>query len=449
MNHYQATRLPCHTGLAPWREILPVEPPNFPQLAQSSTADITIIGAGFAGLAAAQRLTELDPNLRVVVLDASRIAVGASGRNSGFMIDLPHDLASKNYSGEALLADQTLIGLNRKAIAFAKNAVEQYRISHDHFSEIGKVNGAASTHADKCNSSYANHLDALNEAYQRLDAQAMYELTGSRHYLSGIYTPGTVLIQPAAYSLSLAAGLQNKKVDIYQNSPAIAIKRSSANWVVESNNGKVTSGQVIIAANGHLESFGFAKNRLMHIFLYASMTHEFSAEDAKQIGGQDNWGITPSDPMGTTMRRFKTASGGSRILTRTCAHYLPEMHTSEHKLKAAAAVHLQKFNQRFAHLSDTKMQHQWSGHLCLSHNGVSVAKELEQGLHSACVQNGLGLTRGILTGISAAERCLGVKSEIGAFFQSEKQASILPPALLAKPVANALLKYKERRATNE
>ncbi len=448
MKHYPAARLPSHTGLAPWRDILTVAPPSFPQLDHSAVADVTIIGAGFAGLAAAQRLTQLDSNLNVTVLDAGKIAEGASGRNSGFMIDLPHDLASENYSGDALRADQKQIELNRQAIAFAKNAVEQYDINREFFSEIGKVNGAASSHSDKCNTDYGNHLDQLNETNERLDAQAMYELTGSRHYLSGIYTPGTVLIQPAGFSLALAAGLHSQ-VDIYENSPALAIKHDKANWIIESSKGRVTSGQVIIAANGHLESFGFSKNRLMHIFLYASMTHEFSRKESKNIGGQDNWGITPSDPMGTTMRRFKTPSGGSRIITRTCAHYLPEMRTTDAKMQKAAAIHRQKFQQRFAHLGETQMQYQWAGHLCLSHNGVSVAQELEQGLYSACVQNGLGATRGILTGISAAERCLGLKTEISVFFESEKQASLLPPALLAKPVANALLKWKERRATNE
>jgi len=417
---------------SPWRDILPQTPSSFAQLDQSTTADITIIGAGFAGLAAAQRLTQLDANLTVAVLDAGEIAEGASGRNSGFMIDLPHDLASENYSGEALLADQKQIELNRHAIAFAKAAVEQYDIDRDYFNEIGKVNGAASSHADQCNNDYGNHLDKLQEPNERLDAQAMFELTGSRHYLSGIYTPGTVLLQPAGYSLALATGLTSQSaqakggIKIYERSPALDIKRDGNHWVIESSKASVTSGQVIIAANGHLESFGFAKNRLMHIFLYASMTHEFTSDESTRIGGHDNWGITPSDPMGTTMRRFQTPSGGSRIITRTCAHYLPEMHTTSAKMTKAAAVHREKFKRRFNHLTDVQMEYQWAGHLCLSHNGVSVTKELEPGLFSACVQNGLGATRGILTGISAAEQCLGIKTNVGAFFESEKAASLLP-----------------------
>jgi glycine/D-amino acid oxidase-like deaminating enzyme len=41
-----------------------------------------------------------------------------------------------------------------------------------------------------------------------LDAQAMRELTGSAHYVSGLYTPGTVMLQPAGYIRGLRRGLR-------------------------------------------------------------------------------------------------------------------------------------------------------------------------------------------------------------------------------------------------
>jgi glycine/D-amino acid oxidase-like deaminating enzyme len=125
------------------------------------------------------------------------------------------------------------------------------------------------------------------------------------------------------------------------------------------------------------------------------------------------------------------------------------MQTSQARLKKAAAVHQQKFDARFPSLVGTDMEYQWAGHLCLTHNGVSVTQELDKGLFSACVQNGLGATRGTLTGICAAEHSLQVKTEIGAFFDANKPARLLPPALIGKPVANALLRWREWRATNE
>ncbi|MEL6889887.1 MAG: FAD-dependent oxidoreductase, partial [Pseudomonadota bacterium] len=95
---YTARRLPRHQGPAAWADILGPGP-DYPQLDADVTADVAVIGAGFAGLSAARRVLQIWPQARVVVLEAWRVADGAAGRNSGFMIDLPHDLASEDYAG--------------------------------------------------------------------------------------------------------------------------------------------------------------------------------------------------------------------------------------------------------------------------------------------------------------------------------------------------------------
>ena len=75
-------------------------------------------------------------------------------------------------------------------------------------------------------------------------------------------------------------------------SPATSITHTGGDWQVTTPDGTVTAPRVILAANGHLESFGFAKGRLMHLFLYASMTPEL---DPGTVGGASRWGITPSE----------------------------------------------------------------------------------------------------------------------------------------------------------
>ena len=93
-----AKTLPDLPGPAAWNRILADQPA--PQtLTASTTADVVVVGAGFAGLSAARRLTQIDPSLNVIVLDACRIAESSAGRNSGFMIDLPHELNSDDYAG--------------------------------------------------------------------------------------------------------------------------------------------------------------------------------------------------------------------------------------------------------------------------------------------------------------------------------------------------------------
>jgi glycine/D-amino acid oxidase-like deaminating enzyme len=446
MTRIEARRTPVHRGPAAWSAILPGQPAPMP-LPGDATVDVAIIGGGFAGLAATRRLRELDPRVTVAVLEASRLAEGASGRNSGFMIDLPHELTSDDYAGHG--DDREMIALNRHAIAFAKGAVQDYGIRADYFDPVGKVNGAASETADALNRSYAGHLTSLGEPNERLDAKGMQELTGSRHYLSGLYTPGTVMLQPAGFIRGFGEGLRASGVGIWENTPVTAIERRGSGWTVTTKRGRVTAGKVILANNGHLESFGFAKDRLMHVFLYASMTVDLSTDMLKALGGSPRWGVTPSDPMGTTMRRIDTALGGNRIITRTCASFLPGMEASEAALKRTAAVHARKFADRFPALSGVRQEYTWAGHLCLTRNAVSIARELEQGLYAATVCNGLGTARSTLTGIAAAELAMGQTSAVTRHFASEAEPPRLPPKPFSTLGANAFLRWKEWRARSE
>jgi glycine/D-amino acid oxidase-like deaminating enzyme len=442
---YTARRTPVHQGPAAWADILGAGA-QYPKLEVSITADIVVIGAGFAGLSAALRVQQLDPNASVIVLEAGRIAQGAAGRNSGFMIDLPHDLASEDYAGAG--DDQLLTRLNRQAIEFGDQATKMFEISPDYFDKSGKVNGAASTKGDAHNRSYQAHLNTLGETAEWLDAQAMRDLTGSAHYVSGLFTPGTVMLQPAGYIRGLAAGIA-QTAKIFENSAALSFERISQSWLVKTAHGQVNAGKVILAVNGHLESFGIAKGRLMQLFLFASMTSELDAQTRARLGGAERWGVTPSDPMGTTMRRIDTGQGGHRIVTRTCASLRPNMQASTGDVARAAAVQRKKFAARFPQLAGIKMQYEWAGHLCLSLNGVAIAGAIDDGVYSACVQNGLGTARGTLTGIAAAETALDHVSEITRFFTAQAKPKKLPPQPFASIGANAYLRWKEWRAGAE
>ena len=117
-------RLPKDPGPAAWNALLPAADAAQP-LEAAITADWLVIGAGFAGLAATRRLNQLCPGDRIVALDAVRVGEGPAGRNSGFMIDLPHDLASDNYGG-SLHRDHAQTSPNRAAIKFALEAGAEY-----------------------------------------------------------------------------------------------------------------------------------------------------------------------------------------------------------------------------------------------------------------------------------------------------------------------------------
>lgn len=446
MTTYAAQRTPRQRGPAAWSAILPGQPAAV-ALEGDMEADFALVGGGFAGLSAARRLQQLNPGARIVVLEAGRLAEGASGRNSGFMIDLPHEITSDDYAGHG--DDRAMIALNRQAIAFAREAVGDYGIDRNFFDPVGKVNGATSAAADALNRSYAAHLAALGEPSEMLDSRSMTDLTGSRHYISGLFTPGTVMLQPAGYIRGFGEGLRRAGIGVFENSPVTRMSRANGRWTLTTPAGRVAAAKVILTNNGHLESFGFARGRLMHIFLYASMTVDLGDDALKALGGRSRWGVTPSDPMGTTMRRIDRGQGGNRIITRTCATFDPRMEATEAALRRSAAVHRVKFEERFPQLKGVRMEYTWAGHLCLSKNAVSVMKPLDDGLFAACVCNGLGTTRSTLTGIGAAELASDTASDITRHFLAEPEPSRLPPPPFSTIGANLYLRWKEWRAAAE
>ena len=153
--------------------------------------------------------------------------------------------------------------------------------------------------------------------------------------------------------------------------------------------------------------------------------------------------------MGTTIRRIDAGQGGNRIVTRTCAVLRPGMKVGDADLARAARVMQEKFDQRFPQLAGMEMEHAWSGHLCLTMNGVSVMRQLDDGLFSGCVQNGLGTARGTLTGMGAAELASGNSSAITAHLTGEARPSRLPPRPFREIGANAWMRWKEYRAAKE
>ncbi len=448
MSRHDAIRQPRFTGPAGWAEILPPRPPR-PVLTGAQGCDVAIIGAGYAGLSAARRLRQIEPGLAVTLLEAGRLAEGGTGRNSGFMIDLPHELTASDYAAGGESRDRVLTRLNRQAIDFAGAAAADYGMGPGAFQRRGKVNAAASERGMAANRAYAAHLQALGEAHEMLDAQAMRALTGSAYYQGGLYTPGTAMLQPAGYALGLAAGLEAAGVRIFERSGVTRLETAPGGWRVETAQGVLAAQKVILATNGHLESFGFARGRLMHVMLSACMSAEMSPDQIRALGGAESWGLTPADPMGATVRRIGPAEGGNRIVIRQGAYYRPGMETSAADLARLVRAMRAKFDARFPGLAGQPFEHCWSGHLCLTKNAVSVMRELEPGLVAACVQNGLGTARGTLSGIGAAELVCGQASEITEYFAAEPEPAKLPPHPFDTIGATLYLRAKEWQARRE
>jgi glycine/D-amino acid oxidase-like deaminating enzyme len=440
-------RLPVDAGRSGWEAIstrdIPVR-----TLDGDVAADWLIVGAGFAGLSAARRLAQLRPGETIVVLEASEVARGPAGRNSGFMIDVPHNLSSGEYSVADAQATALEIRQNRLAIAFAAEAAAEYGMSRETFDPCGKINAAATRRGLGLNDNYRTSLARLDEVCEVLDRAQMREITGSDYYAGGLYTPGATLIQPADYILGLVRGL-GSRITLYEHSPVLDLNREGGIWRARSKRGSVSAPKAILAVNGHIESFGHFRGRLMHIFTYAAMTAAFSSRDgAGGCTGADRWGLLPADPMGATVRKI-SAGASSRIVIRTRFTYDPCLEVSERRVAKIAAEQRRSLDARFPGLRAVPFEYQWAGALCLSRNHVPAFGEIEDGLYSACCENGLGTVKSTFAGMMAADLATGTSSQDLENYRHQPVPSRLPPEPFAWLGINAVIRLQELRAGRE
>ena len=102
--------------------------------------------------------------------------------------------------------------------------------------------------------------------------------------------------------------------------------------------GNIRAPKVILAISGHIENFGHFRRRRLHIFTYASMSRALNTDECARLGGQTDWGLTPWDPLGSTVRRISRLDG-DRNYVRNRFTYEPAMMPSAGTQKSFYNAH--------------------------------------------------------------------------------------------------------------
>ncbi len=149
-------RLPRDDKTNGWSAILPARTPHA-ALQDEVTADWLVLGGGYAGLAAARRLAENCPDQKIVLIEAGQAGENASGRNSGFGIDLPHNVGS---SLDELDGSHRFMRLARMALDHLQEVVRTHDIKCD-WRRAGKYHTAVSPRGTR------NVLQPFSKSWRR------------------------------------------------------------------------------------------------------------------------------------------------------------------------------------------------------------------------------------------------------------------------------------------
>ena len=412
------SRLPRDDKTNGWSAVLPVRTAHAP-VQGDVAADWVVLGAGYAGLAAARRLAETCPDQRIVVVEAGKVGEGASGRNSGFAIDLPHNVGS---SLDELDSSHRFMRLARMAIDHLEDVVRTHDVQCD-WSRAGKYHAAVSPRGTReVLEPFRRELEALGEPHDWIEGAALQDRLGTPHFSAAVYTPGCVLMNPAALTRGLADTLPGN-VTVHENSPVIEAEFRNGVRLTTAL-GSVRAPRMILAANGFSEQFGVYPRRFLHLIAHASLTRPLTDAERAVFGVAESWGLTPANAFaGITMRY----TDDHRILIRQGLNYRPNQRIATGEQAAMQRRHKALFDARFPMLKGVEMEHTWSGFVCLSRNGAPGFGQVAPNIWSAVCQNAVGVTKGTFGGILAADLATGRDTPLIADMQSLGEPDLLPP----------------------
>jgi glycine/D-amino acid oxidase-like deaminating enzyme len=218
-----------------------------PELVGERGADVVVVGGGFTGMWAAWHIKALEPEAKVVLLEAGACGHGPSGRNGGFCnvmwFSLPN-MRARWGDGAALAvaraAEEAVAGIG----AFCEErGVDAWfrRAGYLQVSTAPAHDGVWAKAAAAC-----RELGALG-AIQPLETGEVAARCSSPAFRGGAFYPGAATVQPARLALGLRDCLRTSGVEIYEGSPVQSLADGPDGIVARTAAGIVRAGAAVLA----------------------------------------------------------------------------------------------------------------------------------------------------------------------------------------------------------
>ena len=414
---------------------------NINSLNGNQNCDWLIIGAGYTGLSAARKLAKLHPDQKIILVDSQLAGEGASGRNSGYLVDTTlNDGFSSNKDLNNYKKKSDIYQLGIESV---KKFIEEYQVDCD-WNEAGKYFASSKIADKKTLNNFADTLSKLGFEFKILDQYELKKKLGTNFYQIALYTPGGILLHPGKLVRAMIEALPSN-IKLYENSKLLKWVKNKDSISCDFKNGKINSKKIIFCTNAFLRSLNIKKNYNFPITLTASMTRQLTEKEFNSIGSPKEWGVLPVRHLGATVRTTRDR----RILIRNTAevHSPFEMKVSE--LKKRVGMHQLGIKKRFPQLSDNLIDSSWSGVVSRTRNGSQIFEKIDSNIFVAGCYNGSGIGVGTLFGEQIAIKASNENTTEIQVIETRNKPTFLPPQPFLDIGVKSRLIYERLRAISE
>jgi glycine/D-amino acid oxidase-like deaminating enzyme len=410
-------------------------------VSKNEDCDWLIVGAGYTGLSAARKLSQLHPKKKIILIDAQLAGEGASGRNSGYLVDTT--LNDGFTSNKELSNYKNKTDIYKLGIDVLKKFIKEYQVSCD-WNNSGKF-FASSKYEDKIIlQKFSETLSKLGFEHNLLSKDELTGRLGTSFYNIGLYTKGGILLNPGKLVRAMIDVLPNNVI-LYENSTLLKWKNTKNIIYCKFKDATIITKKIIFCTNGFLESLGIKTNYNFPLTLTASMTRPLSANEFKSIKEPKEWGVLPVKPMGATIRMTKD----KRILIRNTAEVHNPFKMSGAELKKRSTNHIFGIKKRFPILPEDIIESSWSGIVSRTRNGSQIFDKINNNIYVAGCYNGSGIGVGTLFGEQIAIKASGETSSEINVINARQKPTWLPPQPFLSIGVKARLIYERLKANTE
>ena len=414
---------------------------NIKTLVKDQSCDWLIVGAGYTGLSAARKLSEIHPNQKIIIVDAQLAGEGASGRNSGYLVDTTLNdgfISNKDLSNYKKKTD-----IYRLGIDVVKKFIKEHQVNCE-WNESGKYFASSNQKDRKILENFSKTLLKLNFEHDILEKDDLGKRLGTNFYNIALYTKGGILLHPGKLVRAMIDILPNN-VELLENSQLNKWSKNSDTIICKFKNHKITTKKIIFCTNGFLKSLGIKNNYNFPLTLTASMTRPLTDTEYKSIGEPKEWGVLPVRPMGATIRMTKD----KRILIRNTAEAHNPFKMSKSDLENRSFKQKLGVKKRFPNLPYDIIESSWSGVVSRTRNGSQIFEKIDGNIYVAGCYNGSGIGVGALFGEQIAIKASNEHTKEIETIELRNKPTWLPPQPFLDLGVKTRLIYERIRARLE